>query len=88
VLGSFAVAWSVVTLLHTVRDTASMESEGRSGLGARGSRAGCDRPWGRPLCHVGACPRGRLSRSPSERSQWSAYRRGPGNVARSALGPT
>ena len=31
VLGSFAVAWSVATLVHTVRETASAESEPNRG---------------------------------------------------------
>ncbi|MGB5351924.1 MAG: hypothetical protein WBN10_20105 [Polyangiales bacterium] len=39
VLGSFAVAWSVATLVHTVRETASAESEAQPGLGARARAA-------------------------------------------------
>ena len=39
VLGSFAVAWSVVTLVHTVRETASAESEAQPGVGARARAA-------------------------------------------------
>lgn len=39
VLGSFAVAWSVATLAHTVGETASAELEDQPGLGARARAA-------------------------------------------------
>ena len=38
-LGSFAVAWSAATLIHTVRETASVNPDGQAGLGDRARAA-------------------------------------------------